>query len=472
MENCEKNINCEGEESKRIGNRKKTCIISAFCLLLVALLVVGAIIFNNAASKQYVIYLRENNLMCAESTGKGTFVVTAYGADASGNIPFDSADCVISHDDSRLFFPQKYSEDGLCFTLSYIELDGKDFSPKKIAFNISDYAVNNSGNIIMYVDKKGNLYEHNLQENVRELITVGASDIIAATEDLNSCFYSAKGELYVKNKDEEALKLTGNRGGFIVRIYSSGEVYYIKNEATEHGISNNLYFFDGEREFLVDKDVLELSIGYSTAVDTPGIVYRNKDKMTCVCIKADKCENAESISGMEAYFSGDGKALLVCDKTKRYTARIKGNRIGEMKPAADGINAGSAFFITGGKLVYSLGTDLYIGNKMIATDVIMEEHFKCPAYYEKNNALLYFEEAGGLYIYNTKNGETTKVSDSIAEYVFVDNNRLIYRDDEGGLIARNKGKPNRLDTNVSKIVAVSGANEAFVGTVDKYTIFK
>ncbi len=472
MEKYDKDmIRPEGEERKQNG--KKIFIISVVCFVCALLLGMCIFALSNNSAKKYVIYLRENKLVCAEAYGEVAFVITEYGAEEGNGSPFDSADCIMTKSDKRFFFPQKYSENGSTFTLSYVELVGKDRTPKKVAFNISDYVVDNSGNVIIYIDKNGDMYEHNLEENTKELLFSSASDIIAATDDLNSCFYSAKGELYVRNKGEESLKLTGNRGGFVIRIYSSGEVYYIKNEATEHGMSSNLYFFDGEREFLVDRDVSDLSTGYSTAVDTPAITYRNKDKMTCAAICGETLENTESISAMEAYFSEDGKSLLICDKTKRYKASVKGGKLGEMTPIADGINVGNAFFADEKKLVYSLGNDLYINGGKVSSGVIMEEHFKCPVYYGEHNALLYFtEENESLYIYDTEHGKKNKVADNVEDYVFVDDDRQVYLTEDGGLIARNKKKTNRIDGDVSSIIAVSGADETFVGSMDKYTIFK
>lgn len=264
-------INASEEERKNVQLHIDKKIIkigsSAVAAVLVMVLVVSLII--GAVSKEnYMFYIKHRELFSANMRNLKSWQVSE---EFDGSSDFDNeqmknyasyfSDYVkISKDKKSIFYvdrleglsqfslyhqkinsnqePEriakditmfKISEEGDC--VSYLREDDSLYwddlnDRKKVASDVTTFYMSDDGKMFLYLTREGDGYYHNIGEEKQKI----DSEIINfshVSDDLKTVYYLKSNELYKKVLGKDAVLLSSDVKQ-VVKIYESGEIYYLK----------------------------------------------------------------------------------------------------------------------------------------------------------------------------------------------------------------------------------------------------
>lgn len=269
----------KGRRSLRLPCRKtiQTIGISVLVIVVAALLIMFAISngHNTAKYSNHILYLKDNEVIYNDFSKNGEFEITTRfinGESVDKNtLAWAAAACgdavAISSEGNRIFFPDKVDADDLVdangFTLYYRDLDKRDKEASKIDSGIIRYAFNRNGTVVVYLKNgNGDLYIHDLIEKQKIATKV---DCFYCTEDLKKIFYSdEEGRLYLRNEDEDTVKLASGVSDIVYLADDLSMVYYIKNDALYKQSTDG-----GDREKIASDVVADMIV----ALDSGKLYY-------------------------------------------------------------------------------------------------------------------------------------------------------------------------------------------------------
>lgn len=187
--------------------------------------------------------------------------------------------CTLSQDGKILFFLDRLDDSSFGISLYYRYVEKPEMDPLKISSNVSsyevnqkatvvtyekgedrvlyqyrltdgviekigteveDWAVSEDGTKIYYLNTEGGLYVQ-YEEESKEKIDSDVTELTFAAEDFETVYYQKDNALYKKTRGAEKEKLVSEIDS-VLRIYESGEIYYLKYE--ENPIPYTDYLLD------------------------------------------------------------------------------------------------------------------------------------------------------------------------------------------------------------------------------------
>lgn len=253
---------------------KKTITVAAVAVAAVLVLVLlFSLIFGGNSQKGYAFYVKDGEMFVAEAKKKSDpWQLTERLAEdgdaddlASSGYQYGRF-TTVTKDGKYVFFPDKISDGDSGFNLYYKEVNKPKSEAVKVDSDVRSYKISSSANLITYVkgdDKK--LYQckigkdsaekiasdvqtysvskdgkricyFNSEESVylidgkkeKEKIASDITNIAYINDDLSVLYYIKDEALYkqVIGKDKEKI---ASDIKFVINVYESGEVYYVKN---------------------------------------------------------------------------------------------------------------------------------------------------------------------------------------------------------------------------------------------------
>lgn len=240
---------------------------SAVAAILVIVLLVSFIL--NAVSKDnYLFYIKHDELFSANMQNLKTWQLSEYFADSvevdnekmKNYVSYFSKHVKISEDKKNIFYidrlesmnefslyhrkadsnkePNKIAKGVTTFDISkkgdcvsYLRGDSTLYwhdlnDRKKIASDVTTFHMSEDGKTLLYLTEDEEAYYHILGEEKQKI----DSEMISfsyVSDDLNTVYYLKASELYKKTMGKEPVLLSSDVRQ-LVKIYESGEIYYLK----------------------------------------------------------------------------------------------------------------------------------------------------------------------------------------------------------------------------------------------------
>ncbi len=115
---------------------------------------------------------------------------------------------------------------------------------EKIANDVRMFRVSDDGNQVLFVNKENTMYLKSLDED-KEKIDIDVSSIDYIDEDFETVYYTKDDNLYKKTFGRDKVKIASDIK-YILSIYDSGEIYYVKGEEKELSLKD--YVIDDKKK--------------------------------------------------------------------------------------------------------------------------------------------------------------------------------------------------------------------------------
>lgn len=268
-------------ETKPASKSKKGIVFAGIGAAVIAVVVLAVLFLGKGigGSSNYAMYIKDKEIFYNGFSRNDPQQISSrlMNRDSSED-DFNGEDfgylCRFSEDGSLLFFPDRLDDDD-CYSLYYRRIN----KPKEEAVKIDSglynrgYFVSDDASFVTYL-KNGNLYQYNVKKDDKQKI---ASDVLSyrvsddgatilyrndeytlyrtvkggdrdkidsdvsslcyVSDDLSLIFYLKDGTLYKKEADGEKEKISSDVER-VIKVYESGEVYYIKAEDEELSLSD------------------------------------------------------------------------------------------------------------------------------------------------------------------------------------------------------------------------------------------
>lgn len=238
--------------------KKKVKIWTAVIAAVLVLVLVLSIVLSFLGRNNYVLYLKEGELMFSSLSNVKPFQVTEDSTTASA--AFYTR---LSKDEKRIFYLDDI-ESGVG-KLYYREVNKPKKDAEKIDSDVSQFMINEQGNRVTYY-KEGKLYQHNLKDreklasdvkygnwtvskdgkNVlwlnqdgkayflkvgsdKEKVDSNITRILQVSEDCKTVWYFKDENLYVKESKKTKKKIASDVAD-VLCIYESGGIYFLKGD--------------------------------------------------------------------------------------------------------------------------------------------------------------------------------------------------------------------------------------------------
>lgn len=260
---------------------KKAIMFGGIGVAVVAVLILVISLFSGGgkAKNDFTLYLKDSEIFFSDmKKDSEAWQLTsrlvdsedvdnddlAYGANILGSY------ICTSEDGKYIFFPDKIADDDDWVNLYYRELGNPEAEAVKIHSDIQSYTVNTSATIVTYLKgEEGNLYQYKLAEDSKDKVASEVEGFEVSDDGTKICYINSEGSLYLKyeGKDKEKIAsevtsleyLTDDfktvyyikEGSLykqvegedrvkiasdvyrVIRIYETGEIYYLTREAGE-----------------------------------------------------------------------------------------------------------------------------------------------------------------------------------------------------------------------------------------------
>ena len=265
---------------------KKWLAISTGALAVIILVISLITIFAGGSGLNYTLYLKDDEIFFNDFSDNSWQITTRFFNDSdeiSDSYMDDYASsisqyCTLSDDGKILFFPDKIDDNSEGISLYYRFLNKPEADAIKISSDITSYSVNKKATVVTY--KKGEdgvLYQYNIKKDSTEKISSDVTSyrvsedgktiyylntedglyvqyigkdrekldsdvekISYVTEDSNTIYYVKEGSLYRKNGSKDKEKIASDVSS-VLKIYETGEVYFLKSEEGESSLLNYVY---------------------------------------------------------------------------------------------------------------------------------------------------------------------------------------------------------------------------------------
>lgn len=284
--------------------RRKVQIWSGVVAVALILVMVLSVVFSYLGRNNYVLYLKDDELMYSSLTSIKPVEVT------EDSTTYHAAYyTMLSKDETKIFYLDDIYDDG--GKLYYREVKKPDKDPVKIDSNVTSFMINEKGNRVTYL-KEGKLYQHNLKEkdklasNVegfqaskdgkivvwldsddkayimkigkdKEKIDSNISEILYVTEDCKTVWYMRDDILYKKEIGKDKQKVAGDVAR-VVHIYDSGKAYFLKEETKNLMLQDYVVDDKKETDALMQEPIYPSLSDYLNLYDTYEEAYEAYDQ--------------------------------------------------------------------------------------------------------------------------------------------------------------------------------------------------
>lgn len=249
-------------------DRKILKIGSSAVAALLVIVLLSSFILNAVSKDNYLFYIKHEELFSANKQNLKTWQVSEYFADSvevdnqkmKNYASYFSQHVKISEDKKNIFYldrlesmnkfslyhrkadskkePNKIAKDVTMFEISnkgdcvsYLRGDGALYwhdleDRKKLASNVTTFHMSEDGKTLLYLTQDGEAYHHIIGKE-KQKIDSEMTSFSFVSHDLNTVYYLKMSDLYKKTMGKEPVLLSSDVRQ-LVRIYESGEIYYLK----------------------------------------------------------------------------------------------------------------------------------------------------------------------------------------------------------------------------------------------------
>ena len=255
----------------------KILVIAAGAIVVIAAIILAVLFLipKGNAAQAFAIYLKDNELNYTLTKKIDPFEITSslYEDSMGENDAYGLAYItLISQDGNLIFFPDKVSASDSGFSLYYRYLNKPDLAAEKIDSDVTQYAVNDKADLVTYIkgddrilyqnnftdkekidsdvsyffissdgskliysDYENNVYLKNGTED-KEKIDSNAQ-IQFVSKDLSKIYYLKDESLYIKETDQDKVKIASDVSG-VAKIFESGEIYFYKSDSSDISLAD------------------------------------------------------------------------------------------------------------------------------------------------------------------------------------------------------------------------------------------
>lgn len=291
-ENSDKKIieenTTETNEEKLHQKRLKKFIFLGLAIVVLTIIITTVISFISPKyNKNYVLYLKDSELCYGNASNMDICQLTTNLSENSDNIMYNYKYFInlikISEDGEIIFYPDKLDSNNI-FSLFYKYKNNQD--PIKVDSNIVSYNISKTGPYIFYLknsEYENSLYQYNIKTEEKEKIDKEVlsykisnngekiiyekeeglylkvtgkekekidSEIDLASyeikKDFSTIYYIKENTLYKKTEGTDKIKIDSDVEK-IIKIYESGELYYIKKSTVDTVLFN--YINDDMKDY-------------------------------------------------------------------------------------------------------------------------------------------------------------------------------------------------------------------------------
>ena len=283
----EKSVNTVEISETKKKPPKKAFIFGGIGIAIVAVIILVISLFSGGKSgNNFALYLKDNEIFLSDlKKGSEAWQLTSPFIDAkSDSIPSLGGHpnfsemlglyTYVSEDGKYIFFIDKISEDDKEIKLYYRETDNPKVEAIKIDSGIKSYTVNDASTLVTYLKEEGGLYQYkigkdskdkiasevkdfevsddgkkivyiNFEDSIylkyvdkdKEKIAKGVSSLEYLSKDFTTVYYIKDGSLYKQVEGEDKVKISSDVYE-VIKIYDSGEVYYLKSDSEKLSLMN------------------------------------------------------------------------------------------------------------------------------------------------------------------------------------------------------------------------------------------
>lgn len=449
----------------------------------------------------------------------------------------------VSEDGKYIFFPDKNDDDDYYgLKLYYREVDKPEEEAIKIDSEVWDYTVNTSATLVTYIKgEEGNLYQYKIGEDSKDKIASGVIDYWVSDDGDKIGYLNTEGSLYLKYADKDKEKIASEVSSIeylndkittayyikddslykqvegedrikiapdvhsVLKIYDSGEIYYLKSEPEEllpmdkGTIEQPVYslcYFNGTEETVITDTFDNSYNSYAIAANAAVIAYEAYDQSHLEYERYIAVKDTATVVEQQEYatdftINADGTIVYYIDNIpddkdygELYRIDITNGVIG--KPEfydSDVLYCNYIYknieFVNGSRLLYfkdckdvdrtDAAGEVYIDKVRVGTDVCIRSVVN----YGDCDKVFYLtdwdndKKCGTLKVY--QGDKVTKIADDVYDYVVTNEGRAIYLSDYslqyhmGELSEWNKGKTRKIDDDVMSIIPLMESRSYYGG---------
>lgn len=292
---CEPHILEAQEKPKR--SKKAFIIIGAVLALLIIVLSVCFVLLkgeSKSLKSDITLFVKDNSLFYMNPAEEKPILVTENlfkdWDEINLNLLYDMDTIEYIDNGNQFYYPQKIDMENNSYSLYCRNINKIEEEPIKLAENVDIYSVADNGKAVIYLDKDGNLYFHNLEERKRILSDVSeywisddclsiaylsedgglyrqeinaekfkidsdVTEVDKISPDLMTIYYRKESELYRKQGEEDRVKIDSDVSE-VVAIFENGDVYFTKENESENQTGTLLDFIEDKKDTIeVDEKI-------------------------------------------------------------------------------------------------------------------------------------------------------------------------------------------------------------------------
>ncbi len=235
----------EQVKSAPVGKKKlpkKAILFGGIGVAVIAVLIIVIALVSGKSENNYALYVKDGEIYYNDLKKSSESLQLTSRLYDSGEVSDEALSesgyqlgcyTYMSENGKYIFFPDKIGDGDSGFNLYYKEVSDLDEEATKIDSDVRLYFVNSSATRIIYLKgDEGDLYLYNIGKDSKEKITSDVISIEHLNEDFSTLYYIKDGSLYkyVVGKDSDKVVSDVYE---VVKIYDSGEIYYLKSENEE-----------------------------------------------------------------------------------------------------------------------------------------------------------------------------------------------------------------------------------------------
>ncbi len=265
------------EQPAKKSNKGKIIIIAVVAAVLVGVAALALILFGLGGSgNEYVeraLFVKDNSLYYINPDDNTPILITDKfyddedDEDTSKLLVMNSVE--FKQKGNKVFYGEKIDTKEDSFSLFYRMLNKPDEEPVKLAEDVVAFVVDEKGKNVIYLDKHGELYTHNLEERSK---VISEAENMWVSMDCQSVLYLLEdGGLYIQQIGGEKDKIDSD----VTSVHSVNDnldcIYYYKDQ--------DLYIKKADAEKIkIDSDILDVVL----MCENGGVYYtkENEEKGT------------------------------------------------------------------------------------------------------------------------------------------------------------------------------------------------
>ena len=329
----------------------------------------------------------------------------------------------------------RVSEDGR--NIFYIKGDAKTLythnlkDKTKIAGDVTEFIIDKTGSKLYYTDINKSLYFKAKNAATAEKVD-SDSEVVGASPDLSTIYYTKDQTLYRRKQGDMKVKITSGVSN-VLRVYDSGEIYYVKESDSDKGTVYTLFYYDGAAESKLGAG-LSFEMQLAVCATKPVIAYsvkpeKEKDPANRLAVKG--VDSSVEVSKTFSYprINYEGTKLYYIDDFNdsrsagdMWRADITNSGLSQAAMIYEGVSAFRT--MRKGEVSYfsepnkdGTAAELYLDGKIIDSDVLVGSNYEIA----ETGSIIYYTDfnknknRGALKIY--ADGKPIMIADDVADFV-------------------------------------------------------